>query len=92
MNHHPAYPTRAAERAESRADDILSRQRASEDAWQKLIARTIEDANRIEFPIAFPCPGYDHKTAIDLLWDFMVIKPSKDEELRAIEIAEGEAA
>lgn len=83
-------PTTADLRNESRADQILAKQRSAEDAWQKLIARTIEDANRIEFPIAFPCPGYDHETAINLFWDLMVIEPSKDESLRAIEIAEGE--
>ncbi len=88
MPHDYTSPTKTELYAEAISGDIIKRQRASEDAWQKLIALTIESVNRIDFPIAFPCPGYDKESALSLLWDLMVIAPLQDEAQRAFEMAE----
>ena len=83
-------PTLLQERVEIEAEGIIAQQRKAEDAWQKFVARTIEDGRRIlaDMPLGCPVPGYDAETIEALMWDWMQIAADPNEAVRAYEMAQ----
>ena len=83
-------PTLLQERVEIEAEDIIHRQRAAEDAWQKFVARTITEGRRIlaDMPLGCPVPGYDADSIEALMWDWMQIAADPNEAVRAYEMSQ----